>query len=84
MDGALTGIYNSEVRHPRRVGSTTKNFCVRHMHSNTTILFLWQVSCAVCICVLGEVLRTFILVYEAVSCFFEALFVQVSVCVIFV
>ena len=28
---------NFEVRHPRRVGSITKNFCVSHIQSNTTI-----------------------------------------------
>jgi len=28
---------NFEVRHPRCVGSITKNFCVLHLQSNTTI-----------------------------------------------
>jgi len=29
MDGASTGVYNFEVRHPRCVGSITKNFYVQ-------------------------------------------------------
>jgi len=29
-----------EVRHSRCVGSTTKNFCVLHIQSNTTIFHL--------------------------------------------
>jgi len=29
-----------EVRHPRCVGSITKNFCILHVQSNTTILHL--------------------------------------------
>ena len=29
-----------EVRHPRCVGSMTKNFCVLHIQSNTTIFHL--------------------------------------------
>ena len=29
-----------EVRHPRCVGSITKNFCVLHIQSNTTIFHL--------------------------------------------
>ena len=32
--------YNFEVRHPRCVGSITKNFCVLHVQSNTTIFHL--------------------------------------------
>ena len=28
---------NIEVCHPRCVGSITKNFCLLHIHSNTTI-----------------------------------------------
>ena len=31
---------NFEVRHPRCVGSITKNFCVLHIQSNTTIFQL--------------------------------------------
>ena len=30
MSGCQTNLSNSEVRHPRCVGSTTKNFCVLH------------------------------------------------------
>ena len=33
-------IYNFEVRHPRCVGSITKNFCVLHIQLNTTIFHL--------------------------------------------
>jgi len=31
-------LHNFEVRHPRCVGSKTKNFCVLHIQSNTTIV----------------------------------------------
>ena len=33
-------LYNFEVRHPRCVGSITKNICVLHIQSNTTIFHL--------------------------------------------
>ena len=33
-------VMNLEVRHPRCVGSITKNFCVLHVQSNTTIFYL--------------------------------------------
>jgi len=32
--------YDFELRHPRCVGSITKNFCVLHIQSNTTIFHL--------------------------------------------
>ena len=41
------------------------------------------ILCCVYLCA-GEVLGTFILAYEGVSCFFEALFVEVNTCVTFV
>jgi hypothetical protein len=33
-------VMNLEVRHPCCVGSITKNFCVLHVQSNTTIFYL--------------------------------------------
>jgi len=33
-------VLNYEVRHPGCVGSITKNFCVLHLQSNTTIFHL--------------------------------------------
>ena len=37
-------LVNSEVRHPRCVGSVTKNFCVLHLQSNTTVKLCSTVS----------------------------------------
>jgi len=36
----ISEMSNFELRHPRCVGSITKNFCVLHMQSNTTIFHL--------------------------------------------
>ena len=35
-------VWNSEVRHPRCVGTITQKFCVLHFQSNTTIFHLLQ------------------------------------------
>jgi len=44
----LSNLAHFEVRHPRCVGSITKNFCVLHKQSNTTIFKLvvqWEYNC---------------------------------------
>jgi len=38
----LNRLHNLDVRHPRCVGSITKNFCVLHVQSNTTVFYLLE------------------------------------------